>query len=70
MFPLTILMCTALSPVNLAQAAVVDPELIKEGGRVDVLPAPFQSCFLLFIQENHVKLNINHSRDFIFLKHV
>lgn len=58
MFPLTptILMQTAVSPVNPVQAAVVggakslwfiDSEFLNEG-KVDLFPAPFQSFYLLF----------------------
>lgn len=38
------IMHTALSTVNLTQAAVVgDPEFLNEGVSIDVLPLPFQS---------------------------
>lgn len=59
-------MCTALSPVNLVQAAAVgwrfiDPEFLNKGESVDVLPV-FCNIFMV---GNHFKLNINHNRVFL-----
>ncbi len=42
-----------------------DPEFLKQGERVDALPAQF--FFLLFMWENHVKQNTKHSRVFCIL---
>lgn len=65
---------TTLLPVNMVQSVVdwgkgplfIDPEFLDVGERLDVLSAPFQFFFFLnlIMWENHIKLNINDSRQF------
>jgi len=68
--PLTIVIISALSPVNLAGHKTWS-RFLNEEVRVVVLKARVFHFSSVFMWENHIKQNINHSRDILYsLKHV